>query len=183
MANPYKDKMKQIRKEGREDYIRDLTAWRNRMDDLQRSREKAFNIGDIKQWLIGFWDQTHTDGISYGYVEMNKIPNIICCNVLIHLLTHAKQIKEEQRLDLTIGLRFRDFSAEQPEMVGDDTLEFGLFQRWEITIQTKDREALTTLITELNNAPDFSDKAFEVNRWLFFGGLKEENHAPLPANA
>lgn len=150
------------RMEGRQEYIASLQAWHKRLSDQQAVLEASFDLRDVKDWSVNLWDDFPDKGTTYGYVEMGFVPDCICLDLLMHLLVYARGNSQIRQTGVYLSLRFHDTSSVYPTLIGHPPGEYSLFKRWEITIAGASHEALEQVVPELQKAPMYLGKPFDI---------------------
>jgi hypothetical protein len=148
--------------EGRKSYISDLQAWHKRLHEKQVELESTFDLRKVNKWSVNVWDDFPEGGTTYAYVEMDAIPDVVCVDLLMHLLAYAKSNRVINDSDCALSLRFYDSSSVHPVLIGSRVGEYSMFKRWEMTITGASYESLDLVVQELKKAPDFQDKPFKI---------------------
>lgn len=148
--------------EGRLQYISDLEAWHKKQNEQQAELESSFDINGIQSWHVNIWDDYPEGGLTYGYVEMGAVPERLCLEILLHLMSYARNNIVINKSGSAISLRFMDSSTVYPGLIGVESAEYCLSKRWEITISGASHETLETIVTELEKAPRYLGKPFNI---------------------
>lgn len=148
--------------QGRQEYMSDLKAWHKRVTDRQAEVEVSFDLHAVKQWDVNVWDDFEEGGETYAYVKMADVPDNAAIDLLLHLLSYAKNNDSIANTGVKVGLRFYDSSAVYPSLIGRRDGEYALFKRWELTFMGVDYPSLEVIVSELKQADPFMGKTIRV---------------------
>lgn len=127
-------------RKGALDLAQKMKDWHVAQDERQREIEAEFDLTLVSVFKINIWDEIE-DGASFGYVEMSKVPDVVCFDVLHHLMVHLRTHGFPN-----VSLRYYDSTTIWTSNLLTTAGTYTSFRRWKLHLPNVDHEQLEKIV-------------------------------------